>query len=353
MKTSTKHLLLSLLFCSGNNIGWGLAVFFLNWRAYLDGNREQPIAISVFFAGLGTIIAALIFVAVWPQWPFEWINRRSAKWAVMAGVFYAIGTYRYIAAANNRVPACILGPVGGLHVLVPPLWYIIYHRECISLKTSIGFALSFLSLLLFSGIFAEKDSYKISFIDYLDFLSVVFGWGIGLILQGEAGLDVSFKQFPQLNGGIGIGYMLGSLIIACAVNASEVTNPSNWIPFGVDQTLALSSTILDGLGIGFFTLSLTYSDDFNLMCALSSLYIVIPAILGIIVLHEKPTWNILCGLALALVGLIVLSLEAKHEITKPCTPQRRSLSSFSINTIRLERTKSCRDKTPVFEYISI
>jgi len=289
MKTSTKHLLLSLLFCWANNIGWGLAVFFFNWRAYLDGNRKQPIAISVLFAGLGAIIAALIFVAVWPQWPFEWINRRSAKWAVMSGVLYAVGTYRYIAAANSGVPACILGPVGGLHVLVPPLWYIIFNRECISLKTSIGFALSFISVLLFSDIFSEKDSYQISMIDYLNFLVIVFVWGIGLILQGEAGIDVSFKQFPQLNGGIGIGYMFGSLIIACAVNASEITEPSNWIPFGVEQTLALSSTILDGLGIGFFTLSLSYSDDLNLICALSSLYIVIPAILGIIVLHEKPT----------------------------------------------------------------
>lgn len=110
-----------------------------------------------------------------------------------------------------------------------------------------------------------------------------------MVLQGEAGTGISFKQFPQLNAGIAIGYLFGSVTIACIENVSDITNPSNWIPFGVDQILSLSSTIFNGLAIGSFSLCLCYADDFNLMVALSSLNIVIPAIFGIILLHEPPT----------------------------------------------------------------
>jgi len=322
----------------------------MNWRAYLDQKREitqaQPMAVSVFFTGIGAITADLMFIAVWPQRPFKWINKRSAIWSVVTGLFYSFGTYQYVASADNNVPASIVGPISGLNVLVPPVWHVIFHRECISLTTGMGFALSLLSLFLFSGLWFETGSYKISTAVWLNFIGITLGWGIGLIVQGVAGNGVSFKQFPQVNTCMAIGYAIGSAIFACAINASDIAKPSSWIPFGVNQILALSATVCSGLALGFFSLCLCFADDFNLMVALSSLHIVIPAVLGIFVLHEPARWNVLLGLVLALTGLITLSLEATQETASPFTPAKRGIPS--ISSLRLGvRESTVVDKTPL------
>ena len=171
-----------------------------------------------------------------------------------------------------------------------------------------------------------------------------------MITQGEAGKDVTFKQFPQLNAWITVGFAGSCVMYACAVSVSDVEERSFWVPLGVDQILMLSSSFCGNLGVGFFSLCLCYAEDFNLMVALSSLYIVIPAILGILVLDEAATWNIFIGLFLALAGMMVLSFQA-HEaiINSPIHNGRETLQSISSVNLETYKIKNVDRTALLFE----
>jgi len=327
---------ISLMFCFLASLGWGLGCFLINLRAYRDisghAKVKQPLALSILFLGIGSALSAVMFLVVWPQRPFVWIKPRSIFWSLCTGFLSGFGCIMYLVAANKGVPAIIEGPIGGLHVLVLPLWYMLYDRECIDTKTALGYFLSIASLFLFSGILSPGASFRISMGEWSTLLWLVLSWGTGTICQGEASKDVTLQQFPQLNTWMNLMFCLLCAICACVVSFNDVTNRRYWVSFTLDQILATLSSICDNLGTGFFTLCCVYAEDVNLMNALSSFNIIIPGILGILVLHEAPTWNVLLGLLLALAGMIVLSYRAKEAMDSPIEKMPLSKNSF-----RLER----------------
>jgi len=332
MIESTRRLLLSLLFCLVSDLCIGFACFFVNWRVYLEqiGSTEnvQSMAGSLIYAGIGSIISNVIFLVVWPQRPFQWIKTLAMFWSFLTGLLFSFGTYQYIMSAAMNIPASIAGPIGGLHVLVPPIWYTIFYRKCLGAKTVAGFILSSVSIVLFSGVLSDSISYNISARDGLTLLLIFLSWGFGMVIQAEAGKDCTFKQFPQVNTFMAVGYVTGYFSFACCVNASDFTKRSTWFPFGVDEILALLPTVSMNLGTGFFSACLLYTENVNAMVALTSLSITIPVILGIVVLKEAATWNALLGLVLAVLGIIILSFEVKEGTKQTVDERRKTLPSL-------------------------
>jgi len=98
--------------------------------------------------------------------------------------------------------------------------------------------------------------------------------------------------------------------------------------------------------MGFGTICFLYADDFNLMIALMSLYITVPAILGILVLNEAPTWNNWLGLFSALTGIIVLSYKVKENID--CPSVRMSCLSKSSVCSTTQKISNI-DTTPLLD----
>jgi drug/metabolite transporter (DMT)-like permease len=285
--------------------------------AYRDANdfakQDQPKAITLLSAGIGRAVVNAIFLVVWPHSPFRWITPRSMILSALTGLLFNFGMLMYIYSCEQGVPACIAGPISGLYVVFPPIWYVLRDRVCVSLKTGAGFILSLVSVVLFSGLICDSGSFQVSLSDWMVLLGSVLGGGIGTITQCEASTDVSFKQFPQGFMCLTIGYLTGCVIFSCALNASDITKRSNWVPFGIDHILAIFAAVCTSVGVGSFSLCLFYANNVNIMVALSSLNIVIPAILGILVLSERATWNIILGIVLALAGMIILSLESKDD----------------------------------------
>lgn len=339
-------------------MGWGFACFFVNWRVYLEEIGEfettQSVAASIIFAALGTIISTVIFLVFWPQRPFQWIKPRSVFWSIVTGFVYSFGTYQYIVSAEMNIPANIAGPISGLHVLVPPMWYIVFYRKCLGAKTAAGFALSSASVLLFSGLLSDSISYNLSTSDCITLLLVFFPWGFGLIAQAEAGKGCTFKQFPQVNTFITVGYLIGYFIFACGVNASDITERSTWLPFGVDKIMSLAPTVSMSLGTGFFSVCLMLTEDTNVMVALTSLNITIPAILGIVILKEPATWNVILGVVLALLGIIILSFEVREGTDTSKDTRRlkiRSIASIQEDGYRIQQV-SKNSKRPLLSETS-
>jgi len=350
MDQSTRNILLSVMYCFLAMISYGLWSLFLNWSAYLDitNDLKIPLANSSILCAIGNAIEGIMFLLIWPQRPFERIKLKSACLSVVTGICYAYGMFQYIISADEGIPAAIAGPVTGLHVLLPPIWWFIYNRRCMTKSTAIGLILSFASLFLFSGLLSESISIDISWGEWSTIAQITFAAGIAVIIQDEAREGTTFKQFPQINGCICLGGVLTFVVCALSVSVSDIMTRSNWI-LGTDDLLILYSTFFGGLGAGFLTLSLNYTEDANYIVALLSLYIVIPAIGGITILGEAATWNILLGIFCALAGMIVLALEAKGEITQinsELTSTKSSNSNFfSIPTLMKQMARKLQNVT--------
>jgi len=318
---SSKSQLLAIVFCFLACLGWGLNSFLLNWRVYLDANssekRNQPVAISIMLTAIANSLCGVVYIIIiLIQRPIRPIKANSAFWAMITGIFYAIGANFYILSADAGLPTSIAAPVTGLHILLPPLYTMLRYREYISIKTTAGFLLSLSSLALFSGLVSETGNLSISPGEWITCGVTIMAWGIGLITQDRATKDISSKLFAHVNLSLIFGSIMYNVICALFVSTSDIRERSNWIPFDMSHVLMVSSSLCEGLGNGFFTICLYFAEDFNLMVALSSLNFVIPAILDIVFLNEQASWNVMLGLFFACIGFVTLSLEATKSVIK-------------------------------------
>jgi len=310
--------MLSVLFCFLSILFLGFGCFMVNWRAYLDEqntwNPEQPLAVSIILACLGNFIAMTMLSVIWPWRPLVWIKWDAAFASWMAGVLISFGASLWIISADQGLPADIGGPVTGLRNLVPPLWYWLYTRKCIAIKTALGFTLSIVSLFLYSGLLSESISYTPSSSEWLVLAMNCLVSGMAIVIQANSVTDIKFQQFPQIQICFGVGFTCCSIVIAFIISISDVFDPLNYKPFGVDQYLMIGSELIASCGEGFFFVCLAYANDVSLMVALSSLNITVPAVFGVLLLDEPATWNIILGLLSALAAMIVLSMEVNEEV---------------------------------------
>jgi len=144
-------------------------------------------------------------------------------------------------------------------------------------------------------------------------------------------------------------YNLAFLLIVpvafiCAKSTGvRLSDKSLWFPVDWPHILLLLSSALTSIGTGFFTLTMSDSStSLNLMAGMTSLYMAIPALLGIIFLKDPVGWNILLGLTCACIGTISFSLELQgvsnatgSEETLPLLKKSKDVSSirfFSTET---------------------
>ena len=323
---SKRRLLLSSLFVVESIFSYGFSCFFIDWRVYLEhiGYFQNKLTMvgTLMVSALGIIISNFIILVLWPKRSFQLVNPLVVLWSILTGLLQCVGVYYFIISAKMHIPATISGPVSGLSVLVPPLWYCVYNQKVLGARTAMGFVLSIATLVLFSGLISESVSYTMSRNDFSTLSLIVIPFGIALILQAEASKGCTFTQFPQVDTFRTIGGVMGYVIFACFEDASDIIERSTWLPFNFAKLLVLLSTVFMSLGSGFFCVSLLYTENTNRMVAIMSLYITLPAILGIVILEEPATWTHILGFLSALLAAITMAFEVKEGSDIPKANER-------------------------------
>jgi len=350
--------LLSLLNCVGALLFYGVAIFILHWRAYREKwsleYQDQPLAARIILIGLGNAIIMLMFLVVWSCRPSECIKPTKVVCSCLTGILNGFGTFLYLKCCEEGLPAVIGGPVSGLHNLVPALWYWLYYRKCMGIKTALGFVFFIACLVLLSGLVSKSiSSYTINSQEWMMVTVVTLAWGIALIFQAAAVENIKYQQFPQIQVVYNFGQTCCSIVYASVISISDVMDPSIWKPFGVNNFLMISFSVAGGLGVGLFFFSLYYTDDANTMLALLSLYITVPVILGIIALDEQASWNIILGLICALAGMIFLSMEVGEAVDRTDSGSRKTVDSIHtmINEYAENQVRSSKSRSILFEHL--
>lgn len=314
---------------------WGLGLFGNNVKEYITRGsakvklEDDP---SMMLMSAGMLASAVIYLIVWPQKPFVWITRRISGVSLITGLLYGIANVAYYLSASSGEKASILGPLSSVHILVPPAVGLLIGKP-LTKKVALGFTCSIFTLIALSGLLpgsggpkepstdAEMASPKrgLTGIQWMWMAVLIIGWGMGMVNQESMGRGVTKEQFPQAHCMFALGYSLVFWIFAFAwqTGIKEISNPANWATFGAPQIVMLITALFSGLGTGMFTYALQCWPNLNLMTALSSIYVVIPSALGMICLHEPPTYNVFLGLFFAVLGVIILAMEVNAEGKEP------------------------------------
>jgi len=131
------------------------------------------------------------------------------------------------------------------------------------------------------------------------FLMCVIGWGMSSFLMGYVGKELPYQTalFYQMIG-VTIMTILNGQGIQVGLTSAHVAALMNGIFF----------TIAD---IAYYKLSES-GMDVSTLGPLTSLYVVIPAILGVLILKEPITTRKVIGLFLAITALYLLSSSEPH-----------------------------------------
>lgn len=272
--------------------------------------------------------------------PKRWIPGKNAWCSLMTGIGYAFGLASYMTAAEG-LHASVLAPLSSLYILVPPIVGL-FQGKCITLNIAFGFICAMACLLLLSGWIQSGPSDRITGWQWLLLSFMIVGWGYGMVMAEPAGKGLDPREFPMSQFFYDAGFIL-IIPVACIYakhTGDRLDDWSMWFPVSWNHILTLLSSALDGMGTGFFTLSMSVSGTtLSLMVGMTSLYIAIPAILGIIFLKDPVKWNVLLGLACACVGITCFSLELKGESKSddsgealPLLKKSRNLDGIQLST---------------------
>jgi len=328
---------------------WGLGLFGNNAKDYVTRNsanaqlQDDP---SFMLMSAGMCTSALIYLIAWPQRPFTWITKRIAGVSWIVGSLYGIANISYYISAASGEKASILAPLSSVHILVPPAAGLMLGKP-LTKKVALGFTCSIFTLIALSGLLPGSGGPAkhtgtvesppprggLTGVQWAWMMVVIFGWGFAMVIQESMGRGVTKEQFPQAHLMFALGFSSVFWIFAFAwqTGIQEIADRANWIHFGAPQIIMLITALFSGLGTGMFTYALQCWPNLNLMTALSSLYIVIPAVLGMACLHEPPTYNVFLGLLFAVFGVIILGLEVNEE-----SKDTVSVKEFDEETLETE-----------------
>lgn len=267
--------------------------------------------------------------------PTHWIPRKNAWCSLITGFGYGCGHASYMASAKG-LHASVLAPLSSLYILVPPIIGL-FQGKRITPKIAFGFCCSIVCLLLLSGWIKSGPSDPITQMDWLLLGVMIMGWGIGILSAEPAGRGLDELDFPMSQFFYTLAYLLSVPVafLFAKINGVRLTDTSLWFPVEWPQVLVLLSAGLGGVGTGFFTLTMSDSStSLNLMAGMTSLYIAIPAILGLLFLKDPVEWNILLGIACACIGTISFSLELQKISNAKKTEESLPLLNETISKKR-------------------
>jgi len=317
---------LPMVYCFLATVAWGMGFFMFTLRGYVEKvSGTLTVSKTMLLLPVGTscawaAISLAFLVAYGPSRVLGGlISKRNAAFSVLVGMFYAAGLTAYGVAADSGINGSVEAPISSLYILMPPIWGFIRGRG-LTRREILGFVLALLCLLCMSGVLDKTNQSGGAMAAYqwgLLFASVI-AFGGGLILSEPAGCGLDHRKFPQSQLFYTFGYVAITLTFGMLWDQGwrDAFDSSLWIPLDHRVLYTMIGSGLNSSGTGFFVLCMATGGAgplMNLMVALSSLYVVIPAVLGMTLLHESVTWDKLVGLGLAVAAVLVLTLKPSGE----------------------------------------
>jgi drug/metabolite transporter (DMT)-like permease len=269
----------------GSALAYGLADF----AGGLLSRRASYVAVTALgqLGGLvGTVIAASVIGA-------NGIGAADLLWGAISGAGTGMGML-FLYRAMSREPMSVAVPVSAVTgVAVPLLVAIIIMGERPSTLGSIGILVSLPALWLVSRRRDDSGARSSFPVD-----SLIAGVGIGVQYLALAYPSPAAGLWPLA---------AGRLVAVVAVSALLLRPGAARIGSNRLRCAALALGLLLALALALYTLA-TRTQLVSTAVVLSSLYPAVPVILGISVLHERPSLTQVCGLVAATAAVLLITV---------------------------------------------
>ena len=281
-------------------LGWGLSDL---WAA-ISGRRIGSGRTVVISQVAAAIVVSLILLVVRPS-----LDRipTVAGWLVVNG-FLGAAAYATLYRALQLGPIAVVSPVLATYAIVPVLLAVVILGESLDALAAVGAAVTIAGAVLTSTDVRELRSETRTSIPGLPWaVASTLLFGVATYVMGWSAQEAGF--LPSLWFGrtaiaivvVGAALVLWARSRTRVVEAASLTAGAIWFAVAVGVA-ELAGTIVYARGaeVGFV----------SIVTAASATYPLIPVLGGLHLLHERLAPSQLAGVALVVLGLVMLGLGA-------------------------------------------
>ena len=294
----------------------------------VDKNSSVDNATRVFFVVAGTVAVQLPYAArqlhtIVSLRHDQRMSKRMAVVGFLSGALLVTGTTLYLAMTSAGGQASVLSPLAALYVLFPFVYGVFGFGDRVNIPRGTGVLLAVFSTVCFT--MSAGGSFELKGETLLFFFACVTVWGLSTICSQVFALRPA-RDFA-------LGYLFS--IFASALGATVISfilsdgaGPSTRIT--TSHYILLGGGMCRGIGnIVFYVLARAMPEEAAVVSPLSSLYVLIPVILGMTALGEDAhPWK-LTGIAAAIIGVLLMGVRDWSTFL-PCMAGKRKHAKHAV-----------------------
>ncbi len=285
--------MLGILFAIGALLGWGLGDFLIQRTTRKIGDWK-----TLFFIGITALV--VIFPLIAHELPALWMHPQNIAVLVLGSLVMFFGAL-FDFEALKRGKIAIVEPLLGIEVPVAVGLSITIWHEHISLIQA---------LLIFSIFIGVTLAITLHH-THLHYHKRVFERGV--MLAGLAAVGMGLMNFlvgvssQEVSPLLAIWFIHGSLAVFCFVYLLANGNLKSIVrDFKQYPAVITAQSVIDNAAWVFYAYSTTLI-PISIATTISESYIALAVFLGIFFNKEKLRWHQLVGVAIACIGIILLS----------------------------------------------
>eukprot|EP00055_Hartaetosiga_balthica_P010232 m.43090 g.43090 ORF g.43090 m.43090 type:complete len:447 (-) comp7090_c0_seq1:270-1610(-) len=283
--------------------------FLQRFEVYRHGSGEVSTATYIAFVSGGMLLPLFIYSLS------MLVHRHPSKlpftviWkGVLSGVLVQGGHTFYFLMTQGGGEASLLAPLVALWAVFPPIFFIVFAKEKITINKAIGLGLALLAIILFAlaSITTAGVEFKLEKSNLVYFICIVAVWGIGTTLLQT----MSSHSSEEYNAGF-FTFILSALISAI-LSIFFVFDGD--VDTNIDvrahmMTLGAAGVCAAGGNLTFMLMCKVMPNDLAIISPLSSTNVFVPIALGIALLGESTAPLKIGGMVAAVICVPLMAYK--------------------------------------------
>ncbi|EGD80353.1 hypothetical protein PTSG_10607 [Salpingoeca rosetta] len=299
-------------------IGGAQVLFRMQVVLYGD-TTTFALSTYVLFVIMGSVTAQSAYVA----YQMAYLCRSATpkpRWVTpvqgfLSGVLSLTGLALYLVMTSDGGEASVLSPLTALFIIIPLAYGVLGLGDRLNVPRTLGVVLALLSAVLFA--MSTGGSLQFSGRTILLFVLAVVAWGVCTLLYQV----FSLKERHEYAAGY-LGFV-GGVVTAALVVAFAAGFPLPDFHFSASHAIVYGGGMCRGIGsVTFFLLARAMPQEAAVVAPISSLYVMLPVVVGMGFLGEAvDAWK-LGGVAASVLGVLLMGVRDWSTVL-PCLYRHR------------------------------
>ncbi len=280
-----------MIYGLGAALGWGISEFGAAFVARRIGSLRTTVVAQV------TSVAALGALALVARPPWD-VTAAQVGWLVLNGAV-AAAAYASVFHGLRLGPVALVAPLGAAYGAVTVVLAVALFREPVSGTVAAGIAATLLGAVLTATDVRSLGRSGLAGPGVPFGAAATLLFGVAALILGRVGQQVGWLVALAISRSAGSLLLVGALLVQ-----GRPQGPAN----GSGLSGAVAVGLADVLGTGMYVRGAELG-LISVVVTASATFTLIPVLGGVALLRERPAPSQWAGVALVVVGLLVLGLR--------------------------------------------